>query len=237
MALCLPCRSGHSQVGFIHPGCSGEGAALCLCSCKAPSWLPLAPGPIQELQGILFELKKNLQRIIGCVLNDGAALRSAFGVICKDVNKRGNHRREAVSQQSSLTWDVAEQWQHPKNPITHTQTMYQINCEIFGEFLEKKCENAFPYSGFRILKEGVEMLESSQSFAVEEELPCQRLSAAWGSSCGRTFHLNLSESSSIRPGLISYFFPACGNSSGSFVLQNVWAASFEVKPWALFIWF
>lgn len=101
---------------------------------------------------------------------------------------------------------MAEQWQHPKNPIAHAQTMYQINCEIFGEFLEKKCENAFPYSGFRILKEGVEMLESSQSLAVEEELPCQRLSAAWGSSCGRTFHLNLSESSSIRPGLISYFF-------------------------------
>lgn len=42
------------------------------------------------------------------------------------------------------------------------------------------------------------------------------------SSCFRTFGLNLSEISSIRPILNSFFFfPACGNSSGTFVLQNV----------------
>lgn len=63
--LYLSSGSEHSEIGFIHLGYTGEGAALLLavppawlCSCKAPSWLPLAPVPIQELQEIIFELNK-----------------------------------------------------------------------------------------------------------------------------------------------------------------------------------
>lgn len=38
----------------MHRG--GSCSSSWLCSCKAPSWLPLAPLPIQELQGIIPEL-------------------------------------------------------------------------------------------------------------------------------------------------------------------------------------
>lgn len=102
-------------------------------------------------------------------------------------------------------WTMTACWK-PKNPPPDdvSNTLWNI-WGIPGKTVWKCLLLAWLF--FRMLKEGVKMLTSSQSLW-REELSCQRLCAG----C-RTFEvlcniydMNLSESSSICPILISHFF-------------------------------